>query len=862
MITSTYKKKLSLFWSLCLCIGCLSSTWAQTSITSSLDTSTCQLSVLLIDSSSGGSNTIASSNPPYLFTISNNAGNSMSYSNNNLGSVTIDVSTFGNGIYTINAIDGSQITTTGTININCGIAPSSLTLIDSITSDASTCSTCDGVGGIYISPANNTLYNFIWSDGVTISGTSGVRTNLCPGYYTVIVTDTIGNNLASTSFTMGCNGSPNITPPSCNNNLNISLDQNGNATILPVNLSNSATIPSNVTPYIIDGSGNTSNAITFTCNDLGYHNLQLVFTDSAGQYLTCNSTVQISDSLAICNGQNGVAFNDNSTNASTCATCDGSYTLVAISDTNNNFTANPPYTITWNDGVVTGPTRNNLCPQQVYNLIIADALGNTYHHNVTIACNTPGANNCIDTALIDSNLLCPTTFAPVCGCDNVTYINACIAQIQHGVSTWTTGPCNNSSGPITTSATTTPSSNCSVSGCDGTASVTITGGIPPYTIIWSDTTLFGTNPTNLCPGIYTATITDSDSANNNSVTIAITVGIDGCVWPGDADDNTIANNFDVLPIALAYQDQGIPRANANITWTGQIAQDWQQTPLTGLPNSKHMDCDGNGVIDSFDLNAIVQNYGQSYFRSAYPSLRGPHPFYIGQGSGNPGTNVQLPIILGDLNNPVINAYGVAFTINYDPTVVEPGSIQASFNNSWLGNDLIEVQKEFHNAGKLEIAVARIDKIPIATGLGQFGTVSIIIKDDVWIGRTQTGNDLNSPVTISDIRLIDHQNTEIGTTNQTGTITVHPLSTGITAANNQLDIQLFPNPARDLVHIHSKTATIQSIRLYTSTGQLIKDIEALNGLQHRLSTEDLSNGVYFISIQTNQGIHNTKVQVLR
>jgi len=52
--------------------------------------------------------------------------------------------------------------------------------------------------------------------------------------------------------------------------------------------------------------------------------------------------------------------------------------------------------------------------------------------------------NCVDTNIIDQSAFCTTVFDPVCGCDGVTYNNACEAWSWYGVTSWTPGPCSGS----------------------------------------------------------------------------------------------------------------------------------------------------------------------------------------------------------------------------------------------------------------------------------------------------------------------------------------------------------------------------------------------------------------------------------
>jgi len=72
-----------------------------------------------------------------------------------------------------------------------------------------------------------------------------------------------------------------------------------------------------------------------------------------------------------------------------------------------------------------------------------DAAGNViydeYCIDITIDCGQP----CIDPSQIDPTQACIDVYDPVCGCDGITYPNACYAYYYGGVTSWTPGPCNN-----------------------------------------------------------------------------------------------------------------------------------------------------------------------------------------------------------------------------------------------------------------------------------------------------------------------------------------------------------------------------------------------------------------------------------
>ncbi len=67
--------------------------------------------------------------------------------------------------------------------------------------------------------------------------------------------------------------------------------------------------------------------------------------------------------------------------------------------------------------------------------------GSSYQCNSACLQDTIVMISCIDTSSIDLQVLCPGVIDPVCGCDSVTYENACQALYYHGVSSYYLGAC-------------------------------------------------------------------------------------------------------------------------------------------------------------------------------------------------------------------------------------------------------------------------------------------------------------------------------------------------------------------------------------------------------------------------------------
>lgn len=65
-----------------------------------------------------------------------------------------------------------------------------------------------------------------------------------------------------------------------------------------------------------------------------------------------------------------------------------------------------------------------------------------YAYDTLEDCTFACGDECVDPTIIDPQVQCGTNYEPVCGCNNVTYWNACEAEYYNGVTDFTAGPCS------------------------------------------------------------------------------------------------------------------------------------------------------------------------------------------------------------------------------------------------------------------------------------------------------------------------------------------------------------------------------------------------------------------------------------
>jgi hypothetical protein len=340
------------------------------------------------------------------------------------------------------------------------------------------------------------------------------------------------------------------------------------------------------------------------------------------------------------------------------------------------------------------------------------------------------------------------------------------------------------------------------------------------------------------------------------------------VWPGDANNDGVVNNIDLLYVGKAFNTQGNVRTGATPQWLEQTVTAWSSV-LPDSTNYAYSDCDGNGFIDTSDADVIRLNYGQAHAvpTDSFISGDSTNPaLYLAYSpaTGQPGQPFEILITLGDPNARIDSFFGIAFTLNYDTTLIEARTpIHAEFNSRWAADpnngDPLFIVKDRRDDGKLDIAISLKGmsgglSTPNAAGYGNIASLSFIIEDNL-IGKTAINHDFM--FSFDRVRMVDRQLSQYPVYAKTDTFTV--LATGIQPRQQEPRIDVYPNPAEDHITIHAPGLSIQEAVLYDMLGKVIKVIPGTPN-DMLLEVNNLSKGLYILQIKTDKGTVTKKISV--
>ncbi|MGQ0826764.1 MAG: gliding motility-associated C-terminal domain-containing protein [Bacteroidota bacterium] len=415
---------------------------------------------------------------------------------------TSSVTGLTSGVYTIIITDVNSCSMSQTVAIT---QPASGVNIISSSTDA-TCGNTNGTASVTAS-GGTPGYTYVWSTGI---GTNSTASALSAGIYTVTITDANGCTKTE-NVTVANSGAPTVSVVSQSD-----ADCNGSATgSATVSISGGAP---GYTYNWAPAGGTATTAIGLTAGTYSF-----TVTDTNGcaqsQSITINEPIILNSSIS---SQTNVLCNSASTGTATISVTGGT----------------PTYMYTWLPGGNSGATANGLTAG-TYTVTISDSKGCTKNQNVII------------TEPSTSITTTPGSSAAACGSSNGTVSVTASGGTGLLTYSWTTP--NNDITPTVTGLTpgtytviVSDSNNCTQSALatvagspgpslavssktnitcngltNGSATVTVSSGTPPYLYTWNPAVTTSNTVGGLSANTYTITVTDSAGCTSET-TVAIT----------------------------------------------------------------------------------------------------------------------------------------------------------------------------------------------------------------------------------------------------------------------------------------------------------------------------------------------------
>lgn len=329
------------------------------------------------------------------------------------------------------------------------------------------------------------------------------------------------------------------------------------------------------------------------------------------------------------------------------------------------------------------------------------------------------------------------------------------------------------------------------------------------------------------------------------------------VYPGDADNNGMANAWDVLQIGLTHGANGPVRTDAVTDWIGQEAMDWSVPVLTNGVNYKHADSDGNGIINDDDVNSILNNYNETHsdLTTYQPVTNGvntynvylvfPDTFVVGE-------TISVPVVMEGASQLGDDLYGIAFGLQGNDSFFESGSFFLNTTNNWIGDasNTLAIGKELFDQNRMEVGISKRSDLA-SLGGDTLARLEFVMGEDIIVSLTE------SIITIEfqNLVAITNDGTHIALDSEPQFINI-----GNTSSTNNLEestFTIYPNPANKRIWIKGDHQIIQEIEMRNMMGQIVKNWK---GDIRELSIEDLDSGVYFLEVRTDKGSVIEKVVI--
>ena len=326
-----------------------------------------------------------------------------------------------------------------------------------------------------------------------------------------------------------------------------------------------------------------------------------------------------------------------------------------------------------------------------------------------------------------------------------------------------------------------------------------------------------------------------------------------CLWPGDCNNDGVVNSKDLIPIGSAFLDTNLDarRILPTTDWMVQYARDWEDKKWQ--VDKKLGDCNGDGIINIQDRNAIYTNYGFNQEKMLEdPELdpNGPLLNLVAiQDSITVGDTAKFDLYFGEPTKEAENIYGISLSLRHEvPALNGKTKNTAKFPAGWFGEDgidMITLSKEISDG--IDISLVRTDKIN-KTGHGIIASIDIVIPDNL-------GEIINETLKLklTDVLIVSYEEDTIIPDFKSEGIDFKEL---LNANSVNRYLHFYPNPTKTILNIQV-TEKIESIKVVDIHGrELLKSFP--NSANFSVNISHLSEGNYFLIAESVSNKYVTRI----
>lgn len=328
---------------------------------------------------------------------------------------------------------------------------------------------------------------------------------------------------------------------------------------------------------------------------------------------------------------------------------------------------------------------------------------------------------------------------------------------------------------------------------------------------------------------------------------------DECLWPGDCNNDGIVNCKDIIPIGSSFLETDLEarRILPTIDWMVQYAGDWENEKWK--INKKFSDCNGDGIIDLKDKDAIYANYGfsqQKMLDEVELNPDGPLLNLVAvQNSITPGDTARFDLYFGESNKEAEKIYGISFSLGHEITeLFGITKNTAEFPTSWLGEegtDLITMYVETSDG--IDVSLVRTDK-KNRSGFGKIASIDIVTPDNL-VEKIEDVLKLS----LKDVLIVSYEEDTIFPDFKSDAIEMNDFVNVKSVFNH---LKIYPNPIDNLINVemHEK---IESIKVLDLHGREIL-IAKPNTNHFTVNISHLSKGKYFLIANSSSNRYLTRI----